>query len=235
MITVTPTPQRLRVLGYIRVSTAEQASSGLGLEAQRAQLERSAQASDWDLLEVLVDTTSGKDMQRPELQRALARLALHEAQALVVTKLDRLSRSVLDFSQLLVRAGSEGWQVIALDLGMDMTSPTGEAIANVVASFAQLERRLIGQRTREALAIARAKGVRLGRPVELAPELELRIVGMRERNLTLRAIADELNAEGVAPARGGGRWYSSTVHRVLERHPDAPKRRVGFQPKIATG
>lgn len=91
-------------------------------------------------------------------------LAGGEAQALVVAKLDRLSRSLLDFAALMERAEAEGWAVITLDLGVDTSTPAGEMLVSVLASFAQYERRLIGQRTREGLAQKRAQGVQLGRP-----------------------------------------------------------------------
>ncbi|MCA1677351.1 MAG: recombinase family protein, partial [Actinobacteria bacterium] len=82
---------------------------------------------------------------------------------LVVAKLDRLSRSVQDAAGLLDRAQRHGWALVAADLGVDASTPAGEAMANVMATFGQLERRMIGQRTREALAARKAAGVRLGR------------------------------------------------------------------------
>lgn len=81
---------------------------------------------------------------------------------LIASKLDRVSRSVRDFAGLLDRAQSRGWRLVLLDLG-DTSTAAGEMIANLIASAAQYERRLIGQRTREGLAAKRAQGVRLGR------------------------------------------------------------------------
>jgi DNA invertase Pin-like site-specific DNA recombinase len=86
-----------------------------------------------------------------------------DAKALVVAKLDRLSRSLLDFAGLMAKAQKQGWGVIALHVQVDTSTASGEAMANLLATFAQFERRLIGQRTKEALAIKRASGVRLGR------------------------------------------------------------------------
>jgi hypothetical protein len=104
---------------------------------------------------------------------------------------------------------------VALDLGVDTTTPQGEMMANILATFAQFERRLIGQRTKEALAIKKAEGVRLGRPRTLTAEVIERIWRMHRRGATLRKIALRLNNEGVATAHGGARWYASTVSAVI--------------------
>ena len=95
------------------------------------------------------------------------------------------------------------------------TTPAGEMMANVSASFAQYERRLIGQRTKDALDVRRRQGVRLGRPTEIGPDLVERIAGDRERGASLRSIADALTREGVPTVHGGVRWYASTVREVL--------------------
>src|SRR5438445_1690748 len=105
------------------------------------------------------------------------------------------------------QARRQGWALIALDLGVDTTTPAGEMMANVLATFAQFERRLIGQRTKDALAVKKAQGVRLGRPPVLPKPIVSRIIKMRERGATLDAIAETLNAEGVPTAHGGVRWY----------------------------
>jgi hypothetical protein len=90
-----------------------------------------------------------------------------DAGALVVAKLDRLSRSMLDFTAVMAKATKQGWALVALDCAVDTTTAAGEAMANVLATFAQFERRLISQRTKEALAVKKAPGVRLGRPLQL--------------------------------------------------------------------
>ena len=136
--------------------------------------------------------------------------------ALVVSKLDRLSRSMIDFTALM-GVPQAGWAVVALDCAVDTTTPAGEAMANVLATFAQFERRLIGQRTREALAAKRAQGVRLGRPPTLPASVVERIGRERKRKATLQAIAHGLNADGVPTAQGGQRWWPSTVRAVLNR------------------
>jgi DNA invertase Pin-like site-specific DNA recombinase len=147
----------------------------------------------------------------------LAALDGRVATALVVAKLDRLSRSLLDFAALMERGRRSGWALVALDLGVDTTTPSGEMMANVLAVFAQFERRLIGQRTREALAVKRSQGVRLGRPPTLS-DATLRLIGRhRLRGETLAAIAQRLNRDGIATAHGGCQWHVSAVQSALER------------------
>jgi DNA invertase Pin-like site-specific DNA recombinase len=134
-----------------------------------------------------------------------------------VAKLDRLSRSLLDFSALMERSRKKGWALVALDLGVDTTTPAGEMMANVLAVFAQFERRLIGQRTREALAVKRIQGVRLGRRPVIMPATVTMIREARSRGQTLASIAALLNDESVPTAHGGQRWHVSTVQAVLAR------------------
>src|SRR5207244_8643085 len=93
--------------------------------------------------------------------------------------------------------------------------PTGEMIANSVANFSQFERRLIGQRTKDALAVKRAQGVRLGRRPVMPAKVVRRIETMRKGGMSIRGIADRLNADGVPTAHGGARWHASTVQKVL--------------------
>jgi DNA invertase Pin-like site-specific DNA recombinase len=123
---------------------------------------------------------------------------------------------MLDFAKVMAAAQKQSWALVALDVAVDTTTPAGEAMANVMATFAQFERRLIGQRTREALAVKRAEGVRLGRPPEIPDEVAAVIRRARDEGQTLREIADALNDQQVPTARGG-RWQPSTVARVLHR------------------
>jgi len=206
-----------RAVGYLRVSTAEQADSGAGLAAQRAAVESEALRRGWVLLEVYVDAAvSGKAIAgREALALALDAVETGDAEVLIVSKLDRLSRSLLDFAEIMRRAQDGGWNLVALDLGIDLSTPAGEFLASVMASAAQWERRIIGQRTREALAAKKAAGVRLGRPRLITDEIVARMVAERESGKTLTAIADSLTADGVATAQGGARWYPATVRKVL--------------------
>jgi DNA invertase Pin-like site-specific DNA recombinase len=168
------------------------------------------------LAEVIEDAGySAKDLNRPGIAYALERLRRGEAGTLVVAKLDRLSRSLLDFAALMERSRREGWALVILDLGVDTTTPAGEMMANVMATFAQYERLLIGQRTKDALAVKRSQGVRLGRPQLLDVAVVGRIVAERAQGLSTPAIAERLNRDGVPTAQGGRKWYPSTVRAVL--------------------
>jgi DNA invertase Pin-like site-specific DNA recombinase len=209
----------LRVVGYVRVSTEDQADSGAGLEAQRAAIQEQCRRRSWELIALHSDTASARTLTaRPGLGKALADVDGGAAGALVVAKLDRLSRSLLDFSALMERSRRKGWALVALDLGVDTTTPSGEMMANVLAVFAQFERRLIGQRTREALAVKRDQGVRLGRPPALSRDLVMRIRRLRSRGGSLSAIAAALNRDSVPTGHGGLKWYPSTVRAVLAPH-----------------
>jgi DNA invertase Pin-like site-specific DNA recombinase len=217
----------VKAIGYVRCSTLEQGNSGAGLAAQRQAIVQACEQRGYDLVcphssaplcsrGIYGDAGfSAKNLKRPAIAAALEALDAGKADALVVAKLDRLSRSLLDFAGLVERSRRKGWAIIALDLGVDTTTPSGEMMANVLATFAQFERRLIGQRTKDALAVKKAQGVRLGRPRALPPRLVHRVVKMREDGATLDAIAEALNAEGVPTAHGGARWYGSTVRAVL--------------------
>ncbi|MCW2983496.1 MAG: putative resolvase [Conexibacter sp.] len=205
----------MRVIGYVRVSTSEQADSGLGLDAQRATIATSATPRGWSVDWVEDAGFSAKDMRRPGIQAALGSLREGKADVLAVSRLDRLSRSMLDFSSLMATAQREGWSIVALDLGVDTTTPEGEMMAHVRATFAQYERRLISQRTREALAQRRAAGHRLGRARVIGEDVERRARALRA-TMSIRKVAAALDAEGFT-APGGGPWQPSTLHRVLAR------------------
>lgn len=210
---------RPRAVAYLRVSTAEQAGSGAGLGAQQETIEREATHRGWDLVELFTDSAvSGRSITgRPALQRALEAVEGGEADVLVVAKLDRLSRSLLDFATLMARAQRQGWNLVAIDLGIDLSTPAGEFLASIMASAAQWERRIIGQRTKEALAVRKSQGVRLGRPVSLGDDVTERVRSLREQGATLAAIAATLNDDGTPTAQGGARWHPSTVRGVLRR------------------
>ncbi len=205
-----------KVIGYLRVSTDEQAVSGLGLDDQRAVISAEAARRGWDDIEFLADEGfSAKNLSRPAIATALDMLGKGQASVLVVSKLDRLSRSLLDFATLMDRAKREGWELVVLDLAIDTTTPSGSLMANVMAAFAEYERQLIGSRTSAALQQLKAQGKRLGRPRTLPAEVTARVVSARDEGQTLAAIAEALNRDGVATARGGARWYPSTVKAVL--------------------
>ena len=204
------------VIGYLRVSTDEQARSGLGLEAQRERIAQEAERRSWQVEWVVDDGYTAATLERPGITRALTSLGQHEADALVVAKLDRLSRSLLDFAGLMERAQREKWNVVCLDLGIDLSTPQGQLMANVMASFAAYERELIRQRTRDALQALKMRGARLGRPVLVQPIVRQLVGQWRAAGCTWQACATALNQANVPTAHGGSRWYASTVRGVMQ-------------------
>lgn len=211
----------MKVIGYVRVSTSEQVDSGASVKGQRMAIKAEASRRGWDLVRFYLDTASGKSLAgRDGLAQAIKVLEHGKADALVVAKLDRLSRSLLDFAGLMERSGRKGWSLVALDVGVDTTTPSGEAMVGVLAVFAQFERRLIAQRTKDALAIKKAEGVRLGRPTSLPVAVAKRISRLRKRGMSYKAISDVLNEEEVPTGQGGAKWYPATVRKVLSRLTD---------------
>jgi DNA invertase Pin-like site-specific DNA recombinase len=210
----------VKVVGYVRVSTDEQERSGAGLEAQRAAIMAEVDRRGWRLVGIEQDTASGKSTRkRPGLAAALEQLDAGEADSLIVAKLDRLSRSLLDFAAMVELSRRQGWALVALDLGVDTTTPSGEMMASVLAVFAQFERRVIAQRTKDGLAAKRAAGTLkgpIGRPRQLPAQIADRIVAERDAGRSTPQIADGLNADAIATAQGGKRWYPSTVSAVLK-------------------
>ncbi len=204
----------MRVYGYLRVSTEEQGDSRAGLEAQEAAIRAEVDRRRWDLLDLRIDVASGKSLRkRTELGRTLRDLAAGQADALVVAKLDRLSRSVLDFAGLMEAAAAEGWSINVLDLGVDTTTPNGELVANIMISMAQWERRIIGQRTKVALDAVRARGTKVGRRSNVSEDTLRLIRVMRDGGSSWQGIADALAREGV-PTAQGGRWHGATVRKL---------------------
>lgn len=210
----------MKVIGYVRVSTTDQADNGNGLEAQRAAIEAACRRKGWELVTVLEDKgLSGKSRKdRKALEAAVAMCRAGGADALVTAKLDRLSRSLVDFAALSEQAKREGWAIVVLDCDFDTTTPQGELMANMLACFAQFERRVIGQRTKDALAVKKAKGERIGgRPSSLPPRVVERIQREHAAGVSLGAIARGLNADAIPTGQGGKAWYASTVAAVLKR------------------
>lgn len=209
---------------YYRVSTQRQGASGLGMDAQREAVRQFLNGGEWAVVGEFVEVESGRktDEQRPELAKALAECKRQGA-VLLVAKLDRLARSV-HFVSGLMRAGVK---FVAVDLpeATDLT-------IHVMAAFAEHEAKRISQRTKDALAAAKARGVTLGAagPANLRRNVEQRqreadsfagrlqgvITGMRGRGLTQRAMVAELNSLGVKAATGG-EWSLIQLQRVLKR------------------
>lgn len=224
----------MKFVGYVRVSTARQGQSGLGLLAQQTAIERYVMSQAGHLLETLTEVESGQTSNRPQLKEALA-LAKLTGATLVIAKLDRLSRN----AAFLLALQDSGVRFIATDM-----PDANELTVGIMALVAQQERRAISQRTREALQAAKARGQRLGNPNgalalrragqgnsaatasirtkadEFAGELRAYVAELQSAGVSsLSAIADRLNARGVLAPRGG-KWHRSSVSNLLRRLAD---------------
>lgn len=206
----------LRLIGYVRVSTREQ-GNGHGLDAQRAAIERYCEEHGHRLVTIVPDVMTTRSVDK--LYGRLAAVAAVEAglaDGLVISTLDRATRSTLDGAQLLDAARRKGWRLLSVD-GTD-TADAGQALlTDIRIAVAQEERRKISERTKAGLAAAKAKGVHVGRPRRIPPEVADRIVFLASEGASSGAIARTLDAERV-PTPGGGRtWYPSVVRDVLRR------------------
>jgi len=205
----------VRVIGYRRVSTQEQAASGHGLDAQRATIQEHADRKGWTV-EWIEDEGATGGKINPGLRRALDLLRTRQADALVVSKMDRLARSVLNAADIMRAAQDQGWSIVVLDLGMDLSTPSGKAMYNMLATFAELERDMISTRTKDGLAAARAKGKQLGRPSAIPTAVRRRIVLAREAGQSFAAIARDLSADGILTPTGRPTWTTSVVQRAYQ-------------------
>jgi DNA invertase Pin-like site-specific DNA recombinase len=207
------------MIGYLRVSTEEQANSGLGLDAQRDTIQRYADAHEWGVTWYVDEGLSAKSLNRPQLQAALTLLHMspkrRDVDGIVVARLDRLSRSVHDFSGLLKLAAARRWSVVAIDLGVDTSTPTGKLVANVMMSVAEWEREVIGERTSVAMQAAKRQGRHMGRVSTLPQAAGDRLIALRSTH-TLADTARQLNAEGYTTATGL-LWSPNTVTKAQKR------------------
>lgn len=221
----------MRVVVYMRVSTARQGRSGLGLEAQQAAIEQFVRQRGAEVVQAFTEVESGKSAMRPELQRAL-HLSKVTGATLLIAKLDRLSRN----AAFLLALRDSGVRFVAVDL-----PDANELTVGIMALVAQQEREAISKRTKEALRAAKARGRKLGNPNGAAA---LRRAGkgnaeavaavrrlaadhaerlrpvvdslMAEGATTLGGIAKALNERGMLTPRGGA-WHKSSVRNLLDR------------------
>lgn len=207
---------------YARVSTQMQAEDGMSLGAQEKTLKSAAEVAGYDAIILREEGRSGKSIQgRPVLRQALDDLDSGKAQALFVTRLDRLARSTRDFLSIVDRSHKYGWRLALLDLGLDTASYQGRFVVTIMSAMAEMERGMISERQKDVHQDRRSNGKRWG--IDLGPlplvenEIRDRIVLERELGLSFQEIADKLNSEAIPTASGGDKWYKSTVRHLYLR------------------
>ena len=162
--------------------------------------------------------SAGTVSKRPALLAALEALKTGEASALFAVRMDRLCRSALDFLTLFNASQKQGWELVFLDSGsINHTTPQGQAMLTISAAMAQLEKDLIGLRTKEGLAQRKREGVTLGRKQRQPVEIVERVARERSEGKSLRAIAAGLTADGIPTSQGGKAWHASSISKVLAR------------------
>lgn len=209
---------------YARVSTNRQAEKGHSLDSQSQLLIERAEKDGYQV-ELVLEEGSGRKLNRPKLNEALARLDKGEAQALLVVDIDRLARSTISALQVVERACNKGWRLIILSLDLDTESPAGRTMLGMLAVFAQFESDLISERVKRQHQARRDRGrvwgVDEGFKGNLDPKARKLIVTQRHKGESLRAIASTLESKGLKTPKGG-KWHPATIKAVL----DSPQSKV---------
>ncbi|RLD05573.1 MAG: recombinase family protein [Chloroflexota bacterium] len=218
-----------KAIGYVRVSTEQQADEGISLEAQKGKIRAWCELNDYELVGIYEDAgISGKNItKRAGLQEAL-NLAKPDM-ALVVHSLSRLARSTKDCIEIAEDLKANKCDLVSLTEKIDTSSAMGEFFFTLIAALGQMERKLIGERTTAALAHKKANGEKYApvpfgykevegklEAVKQETQLVAEIVSRRAKGETLRSIADWLNEQGIA-GKQGGKWHASSVSYVLKR------------------
>ncbi len=226
----------MKVVGYARLSPRPE--EGYGIDVQIAKMRAYSDLYELELVEIKAEPglVSGKSLDRPALQEALAMLEAGEVEGLLVAKLDRLSRSVVDMGHLIQTYFESRFSLFCVAEQVNTKTAAGRMVLNILTVISQWERETISERTSEAMQFLIAQGVHIGRPglgyehtedldqdgrkvVRVVPEemetLE-RLVSLRRLGHTLKEVAMMLELEG-RPTKRGGKWYAGTVQKVLAR------------------
>jgi DNA invertase Pin-like site-specific DNA recombinase len=214
-------PNPGKALLYARVSTQLQVNDGVSLDVQERTLITAAEFHgfiDWEVIRE--EGRSGKSIKgRPVLTDALTRLESGEANALIVTRIDRLARSTTDFLDIVDRANKRGWRLIMLDLNLDTSTYQGRFVVTVMSALAEMERGIIAARQKDVHKDRRDRGivwgVDMGPKNRTLPEIKERIVAERAAGKSFGKIADGLNADGI-PTQNNRKWYASTVKNIVD-------------------
>ena len=217
-----------RTVGYVRVSTEDQSVNGVSLAAQEERIRASGVASARRVDEILIDQgVSAKSLDRPAMQKILAGIRAGAIGTVVVTKLDRMTRSLRDLADLLALCAKHDVALVSLSESLDTSTAAGRLLVNLLGSVAEWEREAIGERTAAALAHKREKRQAYGRVPfgwrregdallkDAAEQKALRMAqAMHDDGATLRAIGAALESMGAKP-HAGKAWYASSVKAVL--------------------
>jgi len=217
-------------LAYLRVSTGKQADQGLSLEVQQDKAIAYARLYDLDLIEVIVDAgESAKTLQRPGLQRALTLLQSGQAAALLIIKLDRLTRSVADLGRLIDEYFAPGKaELLSVSEQIDTRSASGRLVLNILASVSQWEREIIAERTRDVMRHKQKQGEYIGGHIPygfdvingelVANLLEQQVIRQAQtlyaNGLSLRKVSATLHQRGFQ-ARTGAVFHPGQIQRMI--------------------
>ena len=196
------------LIGYLRVAPRERTEARPGLAVQRAALDRAARERGWDLVRVEEDVRSGRTLRRPGLRAALASCRAGEAEGIAVARLDRLTYSLIDLAEIVREAVDGGFTIVSLEPDVDLATDGGRAVGEVLAEAATWQARAI-------TTAGRALAGRPGRPSSTPPAVAARIRDLRGQGMTLQAICDTLNADGIPTPRGGAEWRPTSLRSVL--------------------
>jgi DNA invertase Pin-like site-specific DNA recombinase len=220
--------------GYVRVSTTGQVEEGVSLEAQQAKIAVWAELNGYELAGVFVDAglSGGRADNRPQLLAALNAVAKVKGAALVVYSLSRLARSTADTLAIAAELEKSNADLVSLSEKIDTTTAAGRMVFRLLASLAEFERDQVSERTKMALAHKKRRGERVGRVplgfelaadgktlVPVAAELAVvkLVAELWAKGMSLRAIAAELDRQGVPTKAGQGKWQRSTIQRLVAR------------------
>lgn len=202
---------------YVRVSTNRQATNGHSIESQPALLTEAAERDGYRV-QIITETGSGRNTSRPELNKALTKLAKGQAAALYALDTDRLARSTMHLLEIAQAATNQKWRLVITSANVDTSTPAGEAFLTMAGAFAQFESRMISERVKRQHQARRDRkevwGATMGPQSQLPKKVRAEIVKLRKEGHTLAAIANHLTEKAV-PTVSGGQWYPATITRIL--------------------
>lgn len=235
----------MKALGYVRVSTSEQSAKGHSLDAQSTKIKQLAALHEIENVIIIADPgASAKNLKRPGIQEVIAEIKAGNVSHLIIAKLDRLTRSVLDLQIIMALCEKHGVALMSVADSLDTKSAAGRLVINIMASVAQWEREITAERTADTIAYMKANSLKTGGTTPYGynkvliepvvnpekPKYKLvknydeqaiisQIISYRYTGLSFRLIAEHLN-ELKIPSKSGGKWHSETVSAICNRNGD---------------